>query len=205
MGKVISEAADKHAEKVRTGKVDKPDPEKVMLAVFPPDLVCAQVVRALDGELLHDDGREDWVDDTHSDVVRHVALEVLRESDVEPETEDEQGGRLRRFVRYLVGSAGGGDADEDERTEPPADSHILIAARRLDIGIREAAWLVGQRVTARTYHRLMEYRTFMDIHHAETQAARMKDRQQASDLSQRASDDAPDAWDLYWRVRMGID
>ena len=91
MGKVISEAADKHAEKVRTGKVDKPDPEKVMLAVFPPDLVCAQVVRALDGEKLQDDDREDWVDDTHADVVRHVALEVLRESDVEPETEDEQG------------------------------------------------------------------------------------------------------------------
>ena len=51
----------------------------------------------------------------------------------------------------------------------------------------------------------MEYLTLMDIHQAETQAARMKDRQQASDLSQRASDDAPDAWDLYWRVRMGID
>ena len=81
MGKVISEAADKHAEKVRAGDAPKPDPEKVMLAVFPPDLVCAQVVRALDGERLQDDDREDWVDDTHADVVRHVALEVMRESD----------------------------------------------------------------------------------------------------------------------------
>ena len=91
MGKVISEAADAHAAKVKAGKVDKPDPEKMLLAVFPPDLVCCQVVRALDGEKLQDDDREDWVDDTHADVVRHVAIEVLRESDVEPETEDEQG------------------------------------------------------------------------------------------------------------------
>ena len=44
----------------------------------------------------------------------------------------------------------------------------------------------------------------MDIHQAETQAADMKDRKQAADLSQRKAD-APDAWDLYWRVRMGID
>ena len=47
MGKVISEAADAHAAKVKAGKVDKPDPEKMLLAVFPPDLVCAQVVRAI--------------------------------------------------------------------------------------------------------------------------------------------------------------
>ena len=91
MGKVISEAADKHAAKVKAGDAPKPDPEKMLLAVFPPDLVCAQVVRSLDGERLQDDDREDWVDDTHADVVRHVALEVLRESDVEPETEEEQG------------------------------------------------------------------------------------------------------------------
>ena len=91
MGKVISEAADKHAAKVKSGDAPKPDPEKMLLAVFPPDLVCCQVVRALDGERLQDDDREDWVDDAHADVVRHVALEVLRESDVEPETEDEQG------------------------------------------------------------------------------------------------------------------
>ena len=51
----------------------------------------------------------------------------------------------------------------------------------------------------------MEYRTLMDIHQAETQAADMKDRKQAADLSQRAKSDAPDAWDLYWRVRMGLD
>ena len=92
MGKVISEAADAHAAKVKAGKVDKPDPEKMLLAVFPPDLVCCQVVRALDGEKLGDEkAREGWVDDAHSAVVRHVALEVMRESDVELETEDEQG------------------------------------------------------------------------------------------------------------------
>ena len=51
----------------------------------------------------------------------------------------------------------------------------------------------------------MEYLTLMDIHQAETQAERMKDRQKAADLSQQASADAPDAWDLYWRVRMGLD
>ena len=60
-------------------------------------------------------------------------------------------------------------------------------------------------MTPQTYRRLMEYRTLMDVHQAETQAARMKDRKQAAELSQHASADAPDAWDLYWRVRMGID
>ena len=64
---------------------------------------------------------------------------------------------------------------------------------------------MGSGVSTQTYRRLMEYRTLMDIHQAETQAADMKDRQQAADLSQRASADAPDAWDLYWRVRMGLD
>ena len=108
MGKVISEAADKHAEKVKAGDAPKPDPEKMLLAVFPPDLVCAQVVRDLDGERLQDDDREDWVDDTHADVVRHVALEVMRESDVEPETEDEQG----------EGSGGSSDSSSGPKPVP---------------------------------------------------------------------------------------
>ena len=123
--------------------------------------------------------------------------------------------RQARGRRTKQGEGSGGSSDtssgpkpvpDEERTEPPADCHILIAARRLKIGsIREAAGLVGERITPKTYRRLMEYLTLMDIHQAETQAADMKDRQQAADLSQRASADAPDAWDLYWRVRMGID
>ena len=51
----------------------------------------------------------------------------------------------------------------------------------------------------------MEYQTLIDVHEAETAAERTKDREHAAELSQRAADAAPDAWDLYQRVRMGVE
>ena len=59
-----------------------------LLVEYPPDLVCARVVRSLD------DGIADvqaWVDDSHPDVLKHVAVQVLRESGLIPETETDQG------------------------------------------------------------------------------------------------------------------
>ena len=52
----------------------------------------------------------------------------------------------------------------------------------------------------------MEYQTLMDVHDAETRAAAHSARgetKRASELSGHAMDSAPDAWDLYQRVRMG--
>ena len=63
--------------------------DKLMIE-YPPDLVCARVVRSLDGDMLLDE-LQAWVDDTHPDVLKHVAVEVLRESELIPETETESG------------------------------------------------------------------------------------------------------------------
>ena len=61
-----------------------------LLIEYPPDLVCARVVRLLDDHAAKDD-IQSWVDDTHPDVLKHVAVEVLRESGLIPETETDQG------------------------------------------------------------------------------------------------------------------
>ena len=61
-----------------------------LLIEYPPDLVCARVVRSLDAHMLLDE-IQSWVDDTHPDALKHVAIEVLRESGLIPETETDQG------------------------------------------------------------------------------------------------------------------
>ena len=61
-----------------------------LLIEYPPDLVCARVVRALDDKEYATD-IQSWVDDTHPDALKHVAIEVLRESGLIPETETDQG------------------------------------------------------------------------------------------------------------------
>ena len=61
-----------------------------LLSEYPPDLVCARVVRSIDAYMLLDE-LQAWVDDTHPDVLKHVAVEVLRESGLIPETESESG------------------------------------------------------------------------------------------------------------------
>ena len=59
------------------------------LAENPPDLVCRYVVRALDGEPLSDVA--DWIDETHPDVLKFVALGVLTASGLIPEAETDRG------------------------------------------------------------------------------------------------------------------
>ena len=62
-----------------------------LLIEYPPDLVCARVVRALDDQTTQGADIQSWVDDTHPDVLKHVAIEVLRESGLIPETETDRG------------------------------------------------------------------------------------------------------------------
>ena len=90
MGPETSRQIEEHQAKVAAGKV-KLDPDEMLVQTFPPDLVLGAVVRALDGEKIHGEDLEDWVDDVHPDVARHVALEMIRESDLKPEDEDKQG------------------------------------------------------------------------------------------------------------------
>ena len=62
-----------------------------LLSEYPPDLVCARVVRSLDDSRQTSEEIQMWVDDAHPDVLKHVASEVLRESGLVHETETEQG------------------------------------------------------------------------------------------------------------------
>ena len=62
-----------------------------LLIEHPPDLVCARVVRELDGDTKLGAEIQSWVDDSHPDALKHVAVEVLRESGLIPETEIESG------------------------------------------------------------------------------------------------------------------
>ena len=62
-----------------------------LLIEYPPDLVCARVVRSLDDTTTQSAEIQSWVDDTHPDVLKHVAVEVLRASGLIPETETDQG------------------------------------------------------------------------------------------------------------------
>ena len=62
-----------------------------LLIEYPPDLVCARVVRSLDDQTTQGAEIQSWVDDTHPDALKHVAVEVLRESGLVPETEIESG------------------------------------------------------------------------------------------------------------------
>ena len=62
-----------------------------LLIEYPPDLVCARAVRSIDDAMIQSDEIQSWVDDTHPDALKHVAVEVLRESGLIPETETESG------------------------------------------------------------------------------------------------------------------
>ena len=62
-----------------------------LLIEYPPDLVCARAVRALDAYATATEEVQSWVDDTHPDALKHVAVEVLRASGLVPETETESG------------------------------------------------------------------------------------------------------------------
>ena len=62
-----------------------------LLIEYPPDLVCARVVRSLDDQTTQGAEIQSWVDDTHPDALKHVAVEVLTASGLVPETETDRG------------------------------------------------------------------------------------------------------------------
>ena len=62
-----------------------------ILNEYPPDLVCERLVRSLDGVAILGSDLQAWVDETHPDALKHIALEMLRASQMIPETETESG------------------------------------------------------------------------------------------------------------------
>ena len=62
-----------------------------LLNEYPPDLVCARLVRSIDDVAILGADLQAWVDETHPDALKHIALEMLRESELIPETEAESG------------------------------------------------------------------------------------------------------------------
>ena len=62
-----------------------------LLNEYPPDLVCARVVREIDGMAIVGADIQSWVDEAHPYALKHIALEMLRESGLIPETEAESG------------------------------------------------------------------------------------------------------------------
>ena len=63
----------------------------MLMIEYPPDLVCARVVRSLDDDPKQGAEIQSWVDDSHPDALKYVAMEVLTASGLVPETETDQG------------------------------------------------------------------------------------------------------------------
>ena len=75
----------KHEAKLAQKKVD--DPVAWALDQWPDDLVCKHAIKAIDGEKVSLEEVEAWLEDgLNPAVVRHIAVEVLRESGLIPET-----------------------------------------------------------------------------------------------------------------------
>ena len=74
-----------------TLSVEKQTPIEKLLIEYPPDLVCARVVRSLDDQTTQGAEIQSWVDDTHPGALKHVAVEVLTASGLVPETETDRG------------------------------------------------------------------------------------------------------------------
>ena len=62
-----------------------------LLNEYPPDLVCARLVRSLDDVAIVGADLQAWVDETHPDALKYIAVEMLRASQMIPETETESG------------------------------------------------------------------------------------------------------------------
>ena len=85
VGATMMEAAEKQG----AAAAKAVSPQDKAVAEHPPDIVCRYVVRALDGDPLHDP--TEWVDDTHPDALRFVALGVLAASGLVAESETDRG------------------------------------------------------------------------------------------------------------------
>ena len=53
--------------------------------------MCARVVRRLDDDAVRGDALAEWVEETHPDVLKIVAIEVLTKSHIVKESEQDQG------------------------------------------------------------------------------------------------------------------
>ena len=118
------ERIKEHEDKAAGKKVD--DPVGWALDQYPEDLVCKHAIQALDGQAVTLEEVEAWIEDgLNPAVVRYIAVEVLRESGLIPETKAELGGRLGRFVRILTDAAPVADGD----------ARILFAHRHFGRGL----------------------------------------------------------------------
>ena len=74
-----------HEAKLAQKKND--DPVGWALDQWPDDLVCKHAIKAIDGSQVSLEEVEEWLEDgLNPAVVRHIAVEVLRESGLIPET-----------------------------------------------------------------------------------------------------------------------
>ena len=84
------ERIKEHEDKAAGKKVD--DPVGWALDQYPEDLVCKHAIQALDGQAVTLEEVEAWIEDgLNPAVVRYIAVEVLRESGLIPETKAELG------------------------------------------------------------------------------------------------------------------
>ena len=84
------ERVKEHEAKAAQKKVD--DPVGWALDQWPDDLVCKHAIKAIDGQPVTLDEVEAWLEDgLNPAVVRYIAVEVLRESGLIPETKAELG------------------------------------------------------------------------------------------------------------------
>ena len=79
-----------HEAKLEQKKID--DPLEWALDQWPDDLVCKHAIKAVDGIKVTLEEVEAWIEDgVNPAVVRYIAVEVLRESGLIPETKVVQG------------------------------------------------------------------------------------------------------------------
>ena len=90
MVEAVGVDSDTQKEQEAQAEADKKrDPEKWALGVWPEEFVCKHAIKAFDGVLVN---VEEWLDDGPSPAVtKHIALTVLRESELIPETETDRG------------------------------------------------------------------------------------------------------------------
>ena len=90
VGKVVDDAEKAQIE--RLAKLKREKPSEWGLARYPADLVCRQVIKALDGEAVKPEQVEAWLDDgPHPDVTKKIASTMLAASGLIPETESARG------------------------------------------------------------------------------------------------------------------
>ena len=79
-------------QRARIAKLKATDPTEWARGQWPDDLVCRAAIKARDGEDDTAQTIDEWLEDgPHPDVVKHIAVGVLRASKLIPETEADRG------------------------------------------------------------------------------------------------------------------